>query len=83
MYPLPIPLLLPIKDGVFVLRYHLLLARHLRFPSLDGFCGKTLFCQCCVEDGDYGINSAETFTVTRFLRAGEAPGDFPGAGLAG
>lgn len=35
MNPLPIPLLLPIKNGIFILRPHLLLPRHLRLPPLD------------------------------------------------
>lgn len=80
MHTLPIPLLLPIKNRIFILRHHLLLARHLRFPPLDGFCGQAGFCQRVVEDGDDGVDGAEAFTVTRFLRAGEPPGDFPGGG---
>ena len=43
MHPLPISLLLPVEHGVLVPRQHLLLCRHLLFPSLDRPCREALF----------------------------------------
>lgn len=77
MNPLPIPLLLPIKNCIFILRPHLLLPRHLRLPPLDLLQRAPLFPERSIEGGDYGVDGAETFALAGFLRRGEAEGDFP------
>lgn len=77
MNPLPIPLLLPIKNGIFILRPHLLLPRHLRLPPLDLFQRAPLFPQGGIDGGDDGVDGAEAFALAGFLRRGEPEGEFP------
>lgn len=70
MNPLTIPLFLPIKKGVFILGSHLVLARHLRLPSLKGFCAGVLFREGGVDGGYDCVDGAEAFPLARFLRSG-------------
>ena len=77
MNSLPIPLLLAIKNRIFILGPHLLLPRHLLFPSLQIFQRSSLFSERCINDGDDGIHRTEPFALAGFLGRGEAEGDFP------
>ena len=77
MNPLPIPFFLPIKKGVLILRSHLVLTWHLCLPSLKHFYIRILFREGGV-DGSYDcIDGPEAFSLARFLRSGQTPGDFP------
>lgn len=78
MYPLPIPLLLPIKNRIFILRPHLLLPRHLRLPPLNLLHGTPLLLQRRVHARNDAVDSTQAFALTGFLVGGETPGDFPG-----
>ncbi len=80
MNPLPIPLLLPIKDRIFILRPHLLLPRHLHFPSFHLLQSIPLFTEGVIDHGDDGVDGAETFALAGFLRGGQAEGDLPVVG---
>lgn len=78
MNSLPIPLLLAVKDRIFILRPHLLLPRHLRLPSLHLLQTTPLFFERGIDDCDDVVDAAEAFALTRFLMWGEAEGYFPG-----
>ncbi len=77
MYPLPIPLLLPIENGVLIPRHHLLLARHLRLPTHDAFRREALTLQRGGEGGDDGVDEAQAFALASLLGGGQFPRDFP------
>lgn len=77
MYALAVLLLLLVKDGVLVLGQHLLLARHLRVPPLDGLGRLAVALQRRADGVDDAVDGAEALALARLLRAGEAPGDFP------
>lgn len=76
--PLPIPLLLAIKDRILVLGPHFLLPRHLSFPPVKVLHAAALFSKCGVYACDDAVDSPETFALPSFLGGGEAPWDFPG-----
>ena len=84
MYSLPIFLLFPVKNGVFVLGQHLLLARQLLVPTLDSLCRHSPVLLQCSTDRIYDfVDKLEAFALSCFLRCGESPWDFPGQqGLA-
>lgn len=78
MNSLPILLLLPIKDGVLVLRHHLLLPRHLRLPPLNRLgCDHAVLLEGRVQGVDDLVDGAETLALAGFLGSREAPWDFP------
>lgn len=78
MNPLPIPLLLPIKHGIFVLRSHLRLRWHLLFPPLQLGCRLHVVLLEGIVDGRYNIvDETEAFALTALLGGGETPGYFP------
>lgn len=58
MNPLPIVPLLLVKDGVLVLRYHFLLAGHLRVPPVYCFGVLSVPLQGCADGIDDPVNGA-------------------------
>jgi len=75
--PLPIPLRLPVKHRILILRHHLLLLGHLGLPSLYRFAELAGLCKRGVDGRDHIIDHAQAFALTSFLGGGKAPGDFP------
>ena len=59
MYPLPIPLLLPIENRVFIPRHHLPLGWHFRPPSRDGFGHEALLRETAFYGRDHVVDYAE------------------------
>lgn len=81
MDPLPIPLLLPIKHRILVLRPHLRLRRHLLLPPLQLHRRlHMLLLERAVDGRDHVVDETEAFALTALLGGGEAPGDFPAVG---
>lgn len=77
-YALAVRSLLLVEDGVLVLGQHLLLARHLRVPSLDGLDARDAVALQGRADGvDDLVDMAKALALARLLVAGEAPGDLP------
>jgi len=87
MYPLPIPLHLPIKHSILILGPHLGLSGHFLLPALQrGRAGHVVFLEGGVHGRDDAVDHAEAFALAALLVGGEAPGDFPvgrGGGLVG
>lgn len=78
MNRLSIPLLLAIKNGIFVLRSHLRLRRHLLFPPLQLGCRfHVLLLEGIVDSCYYIVDKAEAFALTALLGVGKTPGYFP------
>lgn len=77
MDPLPIPLLLPVKNRILIPRSHLVLARHFLLPPLDTLRRLAQFPQRAVHGRDDGVHEPQAFALARFLGGGQAPGDFP------
>lgn len=74
---LPILLLLPIKDGVFVLRNHLLLSGHLVLPPIQSFRRQALLSQSFLHAIDDAVHRAQTLALSCFLQTREPPWDLP------
>lgn len=77
MDALSILLLLPVENGVFVFRQHLLLNWHLLLPSLHSLRSNTLLSQSSIHNCDHVVNSAETFPLSCLLELRESPWDLP------
>ena len=81
MNALPIPLLLPIKHGIFILRPHLRLRRHFLFPPLQLRRGlHVVSLERIVNSFDHIVNETQTFALTALLGGGKTPGYFPARG---
>lgn len=78
MNPLPIPLLLPIKHRILVLRPHLPLRQHLLLPPLQLHRRlHLLLLERAVNGRDHVVDETEAFALAALLRGGESPGYFP------
>lgn len=78
MNAFPIPLLLPIKHCIFILRSHLRLRWHLLFPPLQLRCRlHVVFLEGVVNSGDYIVNKTKAFALAALLGGGKTPGYFP------
>lgn len=78
MDSLPIPLLLPIKHRIFILRSHLRLRRHLLLPPLQLGCRlHVLLLEGIVDGLNYVVHKTKAFALTALLGGGETPGYFP------
>jgi hypothetical protein len=78
MYSLPVRLLLPVKDCIFVLWQHLLLSRHLLIPPLHGLVRGPEISLQCSRYGIYdAVNCTQTLSLAAFLVTGDSPWGFP------
>lgn len=68
---------LAVKDGVLVLRKHLLLLGHLGLPTFEGLERLALFRERSVERGHDLVDSAQAHAVAALLELGQAPWDLP------
>jgi len=74
---LAVLLLLAVEDGVLVLGQHLLLARHLGVPSLDGLGAHAVVLQGGAEGVDDLVDQLQSLALAGFLGCAEAPRSFP------
>lgn len=78
MNSLAVLLLLLIEDRIFVLGHHLLLPGHLSIPSLHSLgCQTAIPLQRCADSVHHTVDGTETLALSRLLRTGEPPWDFP------
>lgn len=78
VYSLPVLLLLPVKNGIFILWHHLFFPWHLGVPSLNCLCAHSLVLQCSTESIDHLVNQLQPLPLPCLLGCAESPWTFPG-----
>ena len=73
MYSLPVLLLIPRKEGIFVLGQHFLLRGHLCLPSLQCRKSFSLLRESRVERRDYGVDGSQSLPLPVLLESRESP----------